>query len=98
MIAQVSENKHLNAVFEDIFDPEGSEIYLKPAGNYVRLGEPVNFYTIVEAARQRGETALGYRAVGAGGGGARYGVRVNPVKNEWITFNEGDKVVVLAEG
>ena len=35
MLAQVSENKDLNAVFDDLFDPDGSEIYLKPAADYV---------------------------------------------------------------
>src|SRR5262249_6504212 len=29
ILAQVSENKALNAVFTDLFDPDGSEIYLK---------------------------------------------------------------------
>ena len=38
MLAQVSENKALNAVFADIFDPEGAEIYLKPATDYVTEG------------------------------------------------------------
>ncbi|MEK9164429.1 MAG: potassium transporter TrkA, partial [Chloroflexota bacterium] len=57
MLSQVSENKALNAVFADIFDPEGSEIYIKPAEDYVTLGQPVNFYTVVEAARRRDEIA-----------------------------------------
>ncbi|RYG64991.1 potassium transporter TrkA, partial [bacterium] len=35
LMAQVSENKHLNAVFNDLFDSDGSEIYLKPASDYV---------------------------------------------------------------
>lgn len=47
MLSQVAENKSLNAILEDIFDPEGSEIYLKPASDYVRLGQTVNFYTVV---------------------------------------------------
>jgi len=47
MLAQLSENKDLFAVFNDIFDPEGSEIYLKPVGDYVETGQPVSFYTLV---------------------------------------------------
>ena len=53
LLAQVSENKTLNKVFEDIFDPEGSEIYLKPVENYVTLEQPVNFYTVVESASRK---------------------------------------------
>jgi len=98
MLAQVSENKALNALFADIFDPEGSEIYLKPAGNYVQLGEPVSFYTVVEAARQRGEIAIGYRIQArAGDAEQSYGVVVNPDKSDRVVFSEADRVVVVAE-
>ena len=45
----------------DLFDPAGSEIYLRPASDYVAARAAVDFYTIVEAARRRGEVAIGYR-------------------------------------
>ncbi|MCA2001472.1 MAG: NAD-binding protein, partial [Chloroflexi bacterium] len=61
MRAQLSENSELEGVFADLFDPQGAEIYLKPIGDYVKTGAAVNFYTVVEAARRRGETAIGYR-------------------------------------
>jgi ABC-type transporter Mla MlaB component len=98
MLAQVAENKSLNAVFADLFDPEGAEVYLKPAGHYVALGQPVNFYTVVEAARRRGECALGYRlAVHAQEADKSYGVTLNPDKSRAVSFGPLDKVVVLAE-
>lgn len=98
MLAQVAENKELNAVFTDLFDPEGSEIYLKPAGDYVTPGRPVSFYTVTEAARRRGEVAIGYRLKAESGDAAKaYGVRVNPNKSERVTFSDGDRIAVLAE-
>jgi ion channel POLLUX/CASTOR len=98
MLAQISENKSLNSVFTDMFDPEGAEIYLKPVEEYLNLGRPVNFYTVVEAARQRGETALGYRRAALGKNAEQaYGVAVNPVKSLEVDFQPGDKIVVLAE-
>jgi voltage-gated potassium channel Kch len=98
MLAQVSENKQLNAVFADIFDREGSEIYLKPAETYVTLGVEINFYTVVEAARRRGAVAIGYKqAAAAGDAGRAYGVKVNPRKSDRLTFAPGDKVIVVAE-
>ncbi|MBI4731149.1 MAG: NAD-binding protein [Chloroflexi bacterium] len=79
MMAQLSENPALFAVFADIFDPEGSEIYLKPVGGYVEPGRPVTFYTLVESARRRGETAIGYRLAGEAGDAEKsYGVHTNP--------------------
>jgi voltage-gated potassium channel Kch len=99
IVSQVSENKALNAVFTDLFDPDGSEMYLKLASNYVHLGAPMNFYTVVEAARQRNEVALGYRIVAQSDDASKaYGVVINPNKSESVTFSEWDRIIVLAEG
>ncbi len=98
MMAQLSENPALFAVFADIFDPEGAEIYLKPVGDYVETGKPINFYMLVEATRRRGETAIGYRLAAEAGDTARsYGVHTNPKKPEMVTFGASDKVIVIAE-
>lgn len=98
MLAQVAENKRLTAVFQELFDPEGSEIYLKPASDFVQLGTPVNFYTVVEAARRQGAVAIGYRRDSeAHSEAASYGVKVNPNKAETVAFTSADKIVVLAE-
>ncbi len=95
MLAQVAENKRLNGVFLDMFDPEGSEIYLKPATDYVKPGVPVNFYTVLESARRRGETAIGYRIQSDTDNGN--GIKINPNKAETHVFGENDRVVVIAE-
>ena len=98
MMSQLSENAELFDVFTDIFDPEGAEIYLKPIGDYVTTGQPVNFYTVVEAAKSRGETAIGYRiATESINAGKSYGVHTNPKKSETVTFAPEDKVIVIAE-
>ena len=96
--AQISENPDLAAVLGDLLDAEGAEIYLRPAADYVRLGAEVTFATIVEAARRRGETAIGYRsAADSGDSGRNFGVTVNPAKSRTFTPAERDRVVVLAE-
>jgi Trk K+ transport system NAD-binding subunit len=98
MMSQISENNELFDVFTDVFDPEGSEIYLKPISDYVALGEPVNFYTVVEAAKRRGETAIGYRLESeASDAGKAYGVHTNPKKSNPVVFSTEDKVIVIAE-
>jgi voltage-gated potassium channel Kch len=98
LMSQVSENKALHALFADLFDSEGSEIYLKPARNYVAPGSTVNFYTVVEAARRRGEVAIGYRIIEhAHNSGEQYGIVVNPSKSESVTFSADDLVIVVAE-
>lgn len=98
VLAQMSENRALGAVFADLFDPEGSEIYLKPVEGYVEVGRPVSFYTVVESARQRGEVALGYRMHAlADDAKKEYGVVLNPRKSKTIAFENNDRVIVLAE-
>ncbi|MFL6244811.1 MAG: CASTOR/POLLUX-related putative ion channel [Thermoanaerobaculia bacterium] len=89
LIAQITENRDLQAVFTDIFDSDGSEIYLKPAGDYVKLGAPASYWHVVDAARQRGEVAIGYRIGPA--------VTVNPPKNTTVSFAADDRVIVIAE-
>jgi ion channel POLLUX/CASTOR len=98
MMSQLSENKNLERVFKVLFSSEGSEIYIRPMTDYIRLGSTVDFYTVLEAAAQRGETAIGYRLMKhADDKDHGYGVNVNPKKSEKHSFAENDMIVVLAE-
>ncbi|WP_296817140.1 hypothetical protein [Brevundimonas sp.] len=100
MLAQASENEYLSAIFDDLLDEDGSEIYIRPVGDYVELDQPVSFYTLMEAARRRGETAIGYRrrrSDGEDDGRNMGGVVVNPNKSERLDWVEEDRLIVLAE-
>jgi ion channel POLLUX/CASTOR len=98
MMCQVSENKELSTVFEELISPVGSELYLKPVAEYVEPGVPLNFYTVLEAARRRGEVAVGYRLdAESGDPAASYGVHLNPEKSRRVAFTELDNLIVLAE-
>lgn len=93
IMTQVSENRELANVFAELLQEEGSEIYFRPAEDYVKLGEPVNFYTVTASAALKSEVAVGYRK-GNGGG---LEVITNPKKEEEVTYNAGDFIIVLAE-
>lgn len=98
LLTQVAENKELGKVFDDLFDADGAEIYLKPASDYVSVGTSINFYTVLESAKRRNETAIGYRILSEANDAEKgYGVKVNPVKSANIIFTADDKVIVLAE-
>jgi voltage-gated potassium channel Kch len=96
LMTQLAENRHLHAVFADLFDPSGCEIYVKPAANYVTIGVEVNFATIVESAQRRGETAIGYRLKARSEQPPTYGVVLNPHKSVPLTLSSVDSVVVVA--
>lgn len=98
MLSQLSENKDLKKVYDILFQAEGSEVYLKPVSRYVKHGEPVNFYTVLESAAQLNETAIGYRiSTQSSDSEKKYGININPLKSNIINFIEGDSIIVLSE-
>lgn len=98
LLTQISERRELSDVFEQLLDADGAEIYLKPIEQYVSPDRPITFYTALEAAARRGETAIGYRVrVEARDPKATYGVHLNPAKSDPIAFSAGDCLIVLAE-
>ncbi len=98
LLTQISENKDLSAIFTDLFDPDGSEIYLKPVARYITTEEPVNFYTVVKSATELNEVAIGYRINSRRSNPEyQYGIVVNPGKSDLIQFCSEDFIIVLAE-
>ncbi len=98
MISQLSENKDLKKVYDVLFEADGSEIYLKPVSRYVKTGEAMNFYTVLESAAQLNESAIGYRISSeSSNSDEHFGVKINPSKSDSITFSEEDYIIVLAE-
>lgn len=93
LLAQLAESPQLQ--LEELFDADGSEVYVKPAGDYVRLGEAIDFYTVMESASRRGEVAIGYRILSEQQS-RHYGMHINPKKSDRITFSAQDKIVVFA--
>ena len=98
MLSQLSENKDLKKVYDILFDADGSEIYLKPVSRYVKAGETMDFYTVMERATLLNETAIGYRITAQSSNSEEhFGVKLNPKKSENITFTEDDLIIVLSE-
>jgi voltage-gated potassium channel Kch len=99
MLAQASENENIGAIFADLLDEQGSEIYMRPADTYLELNHEMSFYTVTEACRRRGEVAIGYvKKVAARPDDPRNmgGVVVNPKKSKLLSFEAGDRIIVLA--
>jgi Trk K+ transport system NAD-binding subunit len=99
MIAQLAENSELKSVFESLFNPDGSELYVKNAKDFVVTGKPMNFYTVVESAKRQQQVVIGYRIQNEiAQHNKNYGIVLNPKKSNKITFSDDDKIIVIAEG
>ena len=48
IMAQISENPNMMPLIDDLLDESGSEMYMKPAANYVPIGIPVDSYILTE--------------------------------------------------
>ncbi|WP_055567366.1 CASTOR/POLLUX-related putative ion channel [Streptomyces atriruber] len=94
-MAQTSENPELNRLFQELFDPEGCQIRLRPAQEYVQPHATVSFYTVVEAALRRDQIAIGYRLARHAQRRPDYGIVVNPDKAALLSLTGGDMVIVL---
>ena len=99
VLAQLAKNKDLGQVLVDLLTPERAHICLKPVGDYVRLGESVNFTALMAAAQCKGETTIGYRLHSeVKPAGLSSGIHLNPDKTTRLSFGEQDRLIVLAKG
>ncbi len=90
LLAQVSERRDLNAVFGDLFDADGNELYLKRAACFATIGREVSWLVVQKVARARGEVAIGYVLHNAT-------PLINPKQSAPLTFAEEDRIIVIAQ-
>ena len=97
IISQVSENKYMMQIFEQLFKAEGNEIYLKPAIGYIEPDKEIDFYTVLASAINKNEIAIGYRLIEhQRDKSMNYGIFLNPVKSEKFSLSSIDFVIVLS--
>jgi Trk K+ transport system NAD-binding subunit len=99
-LAQISEQPGIQSVYDDLFQEEGSEIYLKPAWLYLdKLPMTLRFADLMALAQKRdGEVCIGYKIKALEDDSEEnFGVKLNPPKDRQITLNPEDALVVVAE-
>ena len=99
IVAQISESKKIKTVYDDIFQEEGSEIYLKPASLYFdQFPIEVSFADLISVAQARSEICIGLKIKGDETNHKKNnGVQLIPEKNKYFTMKPEDSLVVLAE-
>ena len=90
LMTQVATNPDLVPIFAELFDPEGNELFLRPAADYVHPGRETTFATVAESAFRQSQVAIGYRQ------SATRTIYLNPDRRLPLTLAEADQVIVLA--
>jgi hypothetical protein len=99
MLAQVSEDIAIKYVYDDLFQEDGCEIYLKPASYYfTEFPVEVTFGDVMRIAQKREEIALGIKIKALERDmNANFGVKLIPEKTSKHVLHREDSIVVLAE-
>lgn len=94
MVTKIAEIRELNEIFDELLTEKGSEIYMRPASDYVELNKEMNLYTAAYAASLKNQVFLGYRHYDASND--NYVVYTNPTKDTVLSFSVDDRFIVLA--
>ena len=102
IMAQVSEEPLALDVYDDLFQAEGSELYIKPASYYFKFTNnnsiTVKYGECVQAAQLRKEVILGIQIHKDQKNKNRmFGIHLIPDKNDTFTLTEKDGLIALAE-
>ena len=100
MMSQISQNRELKVVFENILSSEGFETYIKPVKYYLDFdGETeVDLFSLSDAVAERNEIFIGYKLHSEGNGDAiLVPEKAKNNRANTVTLSHGDKLVVLAK-
>jgi hypothetical protein len=99
IMAQISESRDIQKVYDDIFQEDGSEIYLKSASLYFdSLPAELSFADLMRIVQKRGEICIGVKVKADENSKEKNnGITLIPEKNTIYELREVDSGVVLAE-
>ena len=99
IMAQISESRDIEKVYDDLFQEDGSEIYLKPVSLYFReFPQSVTFADLMAIAQKRDEICLGVKITALEADkNQNNGITLIPEKNTVYELKPEDNLVVVAE-
>ena len=99
LFAQMSEEVDIKRVYDNLFEEDGSEIYLKPIATYFQtIPEQVTFADCMAIAQKRKEICLGIKIKAKEGNVSdNFGVKLIPEKNTTYSLQPDDCLIVLSE-
>jgi len=99
ILAQISEERDIKRVYDDLFSEDGSEIYLKPAGLYFEsFPIDVTFADMMRIAQERSEVCIGVKVKAWEREMTRnFGVKLIPEKSSTWNLESTDCLIVVSE-
>ena len=99
LLAQISEEADIKSVYDNLFEEDGSEIYLKPLSLYQKtFGKKLTFADCMSLAQKRGEVCIGVKIKSEEENeDANFGVELIPDKKKHFHLGAEDCLVVVAE-
>lgn len=98
LLAQIALQRTLRGVFEELFGPDGAEIFFRPTTVYewgTASTEAISFTEIQRIAFMRGEIAIGLRF--ADQAAINGGILINPPRNQRWKLTRNDDIIVLQD-
>ncbi len=102
IMAQVSEEPMALDVYDDLFQADGSELYIKPASNYFSFENKdsitIPYGECVQAALLRKEVIIGLQIYSEQKSREKmFGINLIPSKDKIFTISRNDGLIALAE-
>lgn len=95
---QIAQEPKLENIYRELLDSSGCEVSMHAVQRYLPMGTKSNWHTAIDAASRSGATAIGYRfACDAKSREQRFGITLNPPKNQQFAPADGDSLIVIAE-
>ena len=94
-LIQLSENKYLKAVYTDLLDESGSELFLRPSLSYVKPDQSITFGELVHMGLTRNEIVIGLQ-LKTSARNHKIDSILSPPKKSSYQLKEYDRIIVIS--
>lgn len=94
-LMQLSENKFLKAVYSDLLDEAGAELFLRSSSAYVNNNEPISFGDLVSIGLLKNEIVVGIQEKESSHNHNVNSI-LSPDKSRFFKLEKNDRIIVLA--
>lgn len=94
-LIQLSENKYLKAVYTDLLDEAGAELFLRNTTEYVNNNQSITFGELVNIGFTKNEIVVGIQ-LKIHSENHKVNSILSPAKSNRFELNKNDKIIVLA--